>query len=460
MDSWFAKANSVSLIHESTQGRYLVASRDIKKDEVILMEYPYAWAVEERWQSSTCRYCMGFIDPPERSISCQKCNQVIYCSRECKNNDTREHLVHECRVLSVINSQNFKNSIPEDVYVELKLLLRVISRKRTEVLLEGENMTTWNRDFTFNDYSLLQSNIDKYPKDEIESIKYWVTDYLFNMGEYIYSTSNASFKEKIQIESKDELLEMIFRNRQNGYVYGNGIFEEPQGTAIYISASMFNHSCSPNIFLRTLPSDCEDILNLSSETIKIRRSNVPGPLAVFSAAKDIKKGEPLYISYIDNGMTEPGLLEDQDYECYDVSDKESFSLQNRRKLLYDNYLFECKCSRCLSEENEPLQNVNDDQTSSDIIDEEKSSTVKVEKKLPSNEDSEKIILNEEYLKLIGSKHSITTLRGKVNFTVKGFSVQLNSSSKLVQMALVQMDNKNDMQHIPLKHLHAALDKEI
>jgi hypothetical protein len=87
-----------------------------------------------------------------------------------------------------------------------------------------------------------------------------------------------------------------------------GIWEHPitpdsenLGSAMYPSASYFNHSCEPNI-------------------TKVRR----GRTVLFVTSRDVDAGEELCISY---GHTERELIE-------------------RRQLLRDWWGFNCICSRC------------------------------------------------------------------------------------------------------------------
>lgn len=100
-----------------------------------------------------------------------------------------------------------------------------------------------------------------------------------------------------------------------GSEYGNafGIWEQEElsenreflGYAVYPRASYFNHSCDPNL----------------------TKSRIKGTM-VFTANKDVPKGEPLCIDY-------SGLL--------------SHTVLKRRQLLKENWFFECCCTRCESE---------------------------------------------------------------------------------------------------------------
>ena len=79
---------------------------------------------------------------------------------------------------------------------------------------------------------------------------------------------------------------------------------ENLGSAMYPSASYFNHSCDPNI-------------------AKLRQ----GRTIVFVTSKEVQAGEELCISY---GHTER-------------------QVEERRQVLRDWWGFNCNCSRCISE---------------------------------------------------------------------------------------------------------------
>ncbi len=85
-----------------------------------------------------------------------------------------------------------------------------------------------------------------------------------------------------------------------------GGHEAASGTAIYITASLLNHSCDPNL-------------------------NVGFPYndgtVVLTAARDVEPGEQLTISYIDRDLPVPA----------------------RQEQLLFSYGFKCGCDRCKEE---------------------------------------------------------------------------------------------------------------
>ena len=86
------------------------------------------------------------------------------------------------------------------------------------------------------------------------------------------------------------------------------------GGGIYVAQSCLNHSCDPNVVVdHPLPSTQYRIL--------------------LKTTRPIQKGEQLLMSYINGSGSGP---EDYDYKT-------------RQKTLAQRFLFQCKCSMCVSE---------------------------------------------------------------------------------------------------------------
>lgn len=115
----------------------------------------------------------------------------------------------------------------------------------------------------------------------------------------------------------DELIDTIYDEMEKE----SGDFLNNEGSALYAVQSACNHSCEPNA------------------TIAFPHSN--HNLAVV-ASKDLQPGEEVFIGYLD--------------ECV-----LSRSRHSRRKILLENYLFQCCCSKCEREAGEPDETSSDDE---------------------------------------------------------------------------------------------------
>ena len=89
----------------------------------------------------------------------------------------------------------------------------------------------------------------------------------------------------------------------------SGDFLKAEGSALYAIQSACNHSCRPN---------AEPTFRQSNHTLFL------------VATRDIEENQEIFISYLD--------------EC-----ALSRSRHSRRKILRENYLFICQCSKCLEE---------------------------------------------------------------------------------------------------------------
>lgn len=92
----------------------------------------------------------------------------------------------------------------------------------------------------------------------------------------------------------------------------SGQFLNVEGSGLYSMQSKINHSCDPS---------CEIIFPQSNHVLEV------------TALRDIQQGEEVSISYLD--------------ECV-----LSRSRHSRQKVLRENYMFICQCTKCIAEEAE------------------------------------------------------------------------------------------------------------
>eukprot|EP00026_Physarum_polycephalum_P009849 Phypoly_transcript_09986.p1 GENE.Phypoly_transcript_09986~~Phypoly_transcript_09986.p1 ORF type:complete len:145 (+),score=6.02 Phypoly_transcript_09986:874-1308(+) len=103
--------------------------------------------------------------------------------------------------------------------------------------------------------------------------------------------------------TKDDLVQLLGSIQCNNFALKNfGIDKHYFGEGVYLKASLFNHSCAPNV------------------TLKIRNGTLE-----FLMLESVEAGTELNISYTD--PTSP----------------------SRRQHLEENYLFLCQCSKCKTE---------------------------------------------------------------------------------------------------------------
>jgi len=282
----------------------MIASRDIEANEVLLADSPYCWVVDDSAKEFVCQNCFLEKDPElPNFIGCSDCNQVYYCSDECKTIDYVQHSQDECGILKAMETDEYSSAI----ITEMKLLIRTLSRKSMEQMHEGEETAMPNDNgLRYPDYCQLVSNRENFPKATIESLEYWICDYIRRLGEWVGKRT----------EENIELLDILLRNRCNAfYIQGRfrdspatqGMTGVSRGCGIYVRNSFFNHSCKPNVNYWVV----ENSLRVECTT-----------------GMAVAQGAELCISYIDT-------MQD---------------LQSRRAKLVESYLFTCDCPRCTDEE--------------------------------------------------------------------------------------------------------------
>ena len=82
------------------QGRYLVANRDIKPGEVILVEKPYASVLLPDRYSTHCHHCFSRCLAP---VPCSNCPVARYCSPTCSEASWNSYHQYECQTLGILH---------------------------------------------------------------------------------------------------------------------------------------------------------------------------------------------------------------------------------------------------------------------------------------------------------------------------------------------------------------------
>eukprot|EP01132_Coremiostelium_polycephalum_P003269 gene3269-4094_t len=303
----------IEVLRHPSNGRYMISTEELEESTVILKDLPYTWAVDHCAHNYVCQQC--FLEVPiEQQINdndfliCSGCERVGYCSSTCMDIDRPQHSL-ECKILDVIDSQEYSSTLIS----EMKLLLRTLSRKWLEQSLKEDQVEYYknyknpaslipqDNGLRYKDYNQLVSNIESFPESLKESLSYWICKYIVKLAH----------EKTGRIEDEIDLLNIVLRNRCNAFYIqgrlkegGNG---ESRGCGVYVRNSFFNHSCKPNVNYWVLGNSLE---------------------VECSLMRPVKKGEELSISYIDT----------------------SASLKNRREKLLEGYLFHCLCDKCIEDE--------------------------------------------------------------------------------------------------------------
>jgi hypothetical protein len=220
-----------SSYHNARVTRSLGKGREVTTNAVLgtgtqlLVEEPYVHEIGTWWIGRVCSYCFGGT----AIVRCRECKHHRYCSNVCRSYDwTRGYHSVLCSLYDVLD---------EDQILAIKAYLRSCASDITTQLC-------------FNSFAHIQiprlaSNLSDMPETDIQSY-----------------TSSASFCAQAlylptsSIKSLVTILAQIRCNRfavkANTKSQSAGIVEhvdEKLGSAIYLQASMLNHSCQPNAFV-------------------------------------------------------------------------------------------------------------------------------------------------------------------------------------------------------------------
>ncbi|KAI0008921.1 hypothetical protein F4779DRAFT_641288 [Xylariaceae sp. FL0662B] len=254
----------------SPRGRSIAASRAFGPGATIASfgDPTCSIAITDSAQlSQTCNYCLSVTAGVR---ACAGCRTAAYCTPACQKADWARVHRHECKVFRRVRAEGRHEVLPTPVRALVQVLLRADVRAAMADL-EG--------------HVELVHGADPKAMADIE---------LQAMAALHYMDREASARnmaEAVEISCK---LRVNSFNRLDVDVGQTGIFVNP-------ALAMVNHSCVPNAFVQF-----------------VERA------AVLHAYQEIKEGEEIEISYIENTLHR----------------------SHRQKALKTRYHFDCSCPRC------------------------------------------------------------------------------------------------------------------
>lgn len=109
----------VSLRHNERYGRHLLANRDIKPGEVVMVIKPYIKCGNLNTSYAFCNHCLKTC---WASIPCDQCHLSMYCSKECKKEAWDKYHDIECTVILYLLFND-----PSDYWKQLALRSIIIA---------------------------------------------------------------------------------------------------------------------------------------------------------------------------------------------------------------------------------------------------------------------------------------------------------------------------------------------
>lgn len=252
--------------------------------ELIVKATPYAHVIS---MSQNAKYCDWCALPPKtgKLRKCSACQYEHYCDQQCQKGAWKYHKF-ECALLKARMPL-----IPAD---NVRLLTKILWNIG-QGIVQAKDDPGWR---VWNDLCH-HSNVIRTDEERSRQFRETSSTVLQYVG--------AQKMKQYGMQSAADMLPEFGRMVFNGYtlIY---LDSEMVGAAVYVSPSMFNHSCAPNAAHTTIGT-----------TLYIR------------ALRDIDTAkEEILVNYIDPMS----------------------SRQSRQDVLWKDYYFHCECSKCSDESGE------------------------------------------------------------------------------------------------------------
>ncbi|GAQ43304.1 SET and MYND domain protein [Aspergillus niger] len=262
-------------------GRGLFASTDIAVGEDVLhIPVPFVAVLDTEHLGEVCSGCFGQRQLEEEGIAlkgCRGCGVVKYCDKTCQAKDWKLGHSLECTIYQKLK--------PRILPINARAVLRMVLRSERQKYSDEE----------LDQFLQLETHI-KDIRDK--SASQWERISLSSKAIKAYSGTDMSEEVISAMGAKLDL---------NSFNLTNAVYDR-LGVYLHPYAAIFNHSCDHNAAV-----------------------SFDGPNLHIKALRPIRKGEQIFITYID--VTDP----------YPI----------RQHNLQSRYYFTCHCSKCTSEAASP-----------------------------------------------------------------------------------------------------------
>ncbi|XP_074286472.1 uncharacterized protein LOC141611756 isoform X2 [Silene latifolia] len=324
--------SKIQCVTTPTKGRGMASLSDIPPASLLHREEPYAAIILKKCRETHCHFC--FNELPADTVPCPMCSMPLYCSDDCllqaRGEMSRKCLTHNKtddlqRCFSEVTLQSHSNSevkftehghechgvnwptvLPSEVVLAGRILVKLLE-------LKEHSRNAKELDLSHNYGELL-------PEGKVELHVYSIV--LLYCLHYSYGPKvelDGAYIPKIivlicQVKINSmAIVRMKYQDKyqrfyqQSNLPPGDAVTSHLEqvrvGQAVYLSGSLFNHSCVPNIHAYFI-----------SRTLLIR------------ATEFVHTGNPLELSY----GPEVGQS----------------GYRQRLQFIRDNYSFKCQCNGC------------------------------------------------------------------------------------------------------------------
>ncbi|CAG5101017.1 Similar to SMYD4: SET and MYND domain-containing protein 4 (Gallus gallus) [Cotesia congregata] len=304
-------SGGIALNYNEEFGRHVIATRDIKAGETLILAKAYVSAVKVDKMAKFCWYC---LQRTWASVPCNLCINVVFCSEECRDKAWNEYHDIECRFLTAIKTENVD---PTDI-LSIKMTIKAVKEAGSlEKLKEQVDMLDSMTD-------KINSNLNKNVFDDTryETVCIINRDKLNHKEAiadvarsvellYYLMKSTKMFGKKIVNLQKPRnnqwvnfMLKLIFRHKEISHHAVELRVRKAEDHApirSYILIPLYgflNHSCDPNFHKMT-----------------------SGDMNALISTRYIKKGEQIFMNYgsrfqMMDKWSRAAYLERHNFKCH------------------------------------------------------------------------------------------------------------------------------------------------
>ncbi|KAK9818158.1 hypothetical protein WJX72_007975 [[Myrmecia] bisecta] len=135
---------AIQLRFDQKRGFHIVAARDIPAGATVLKERPLAVSIPASAWQSQCRACLTALTPKalQNPIRCTRCNQTVYCTQACAQNDAAAHAGSgECALLHDSDARQQLGEFVREACLALRLHhlppVQPLLQANVDALLDG-----------------------------------------------------------------------------------------------------------------------------------------------------------------------------------------------------------------------------------------------------------------------------------------------------------------------------------
>lgn len=111
-------SDAIELVYNKKYGRHIIAARDIKPGETLMVHKPYVSVLlKEQFRYEYCWHCK---QQTWTSIPCDKCTNIVFCSINCKDESIKLYHDYECAVLDAMSTYDMDTSFLIDLQLAIK----------------------------------------------------------------------------------------------------------------------------------------------------------------------------------------------------------------------------------------------------------------------------------------------------------------------------------------------------